>query len=1051
MQQVQLTSFTAGKRLTKEVTVKDDGSLSRKSAILSSALAERVDVSSAQEFADLIENLEQTQCLAYGVTQRLQARIGSGEYLKQNEIPRCRDTFDWPNSGGILYIDFDGKYSPDDVSDLRDRLTSAMPQISTAPQVWTRSSSSGIVKGSDEPTRGGLHCYILVDDASQLQRIGEHLHNALWLAGEGFHILSKGDHPAALERCLIDASVFQPERLDYAAAPVLGEGLTRPGGTVIAVFNNEKPFMSAQSIKPLTDEQEAEVARLKRESRETIKPTIQKARRKILESLPAPQRETRRLQFVAADRGEITTAHLLHFSDGKTVTAGAVLADLPKYAGKRLADPLEPAYGDDPRIAMVTDQGAIYSHAHGGQRFRIVGHVEAAPDVVEDIAATDKEIVSACYQHRIYSTGEGLQAVCEATGATPERVEHVFQRHTQDKALPLHRDGKAKRVNTFDDALAMIGEGKSAVILAALGSGKTEKIGRHVMANANRAVSVTVLRALVESHTAAFGSTHYSERAELLAAAPRMSTTVHSLDKMPLDGFGAGDVVLLDEFAAIAGLLYDTHESRILSAAKQVKVMDTLRDLCSRGVQFVALDGDMTPTAARLAQELGMSCISVEEQPHTPPRVDVVAHEEQGFHDHSRIIELLNKGERVVIATDSKDRAETWGHELAAYKPLVIHGDNSECDEQAAFLSNPQEQAPKHKLVIYSPAVGVGVSVTSVKAHVFVFQHSGTTGADGMWQSARRFRIAEGNAIRWHVSQNLCRPQRAGLSRTSIKIDVVTHANALGRIDDTIPGVIASHYQRSIFDANPLYATVGHLLNIGLDVSVNTMSIAEAKDEAKIARDAVKMAKVERIATAGPVADNETLKRTPADKARGDRQHIEQALGLTREDGSLDREIVRQVTEERLITRVERLASVHARSLGVDLAAKDAPEGFAFMSHRNKQADIVLEIIDGLKDSKGRIAVNATTARAVAQHYRPAIHVAYGDISKPQAKGSNTQYSRWLRDLLNGWGFECEESVKVNGNRTYYYRPAPEVAKHIGKVLKRMKGESVLLKNAVNS
>lgn len=1051
-----LTLFDAQKRLTKRMT-KVGGQISKESAALSRAKAQRVEVANARELAHLLDNLESTQALAYGVTERLSAAIGPRDYLGPGEIPRSRESFSWPQGAGVLFLDLDGKHDTDDVPRLREILATAMPELADAPQVWTRSASGGIRDTeTGEVHQGGLHAYMLVADAAAIPRIGRQVYDALWLAGWGYYMLSAA--ASVLDRCLIDEAVFQPERLDYAAAPELGEGLERVGGTVVAVHNDDAEPLNPARIAPMSDNEMARLAAVKRDARMAIKPDMERERRVVLDSLPPEKRESRRLQYLAADRSELCGDAVLHFSDGSTACASDILGNVSTYAGKRLADPLEPGYaGGDNRIAMVTDSGAIYSHAHGGRLFRIVEAPQEAPEgvVALDPEPDTRDIVAACYRLRAFSKGDGLNAVCEATGATQECAERVFLQHLKEKALPLHRAGTAKRVGTFGDARGEISKGDSTLILAALGSGKTEKIGRHVMQSTNRATSVTVLRALVESHTGAFGSVHYSEANCVLGSAPRISSTVHSLNKMPIDGYGVGDVVLLDEFAAIASLLYETADNRILSAAKQAQVLDTLRDLRSRGVQFVGLDGDMTPTAAQLASELGMRCISVDEQPYAPPRVELVAHEEQGLPDHGRILDLLNKGERVVIATDSKDRAETWGHELAAYKPLVIHGDNSDCEAQAAFLADPQALAPQHNLVIYSPAVGVGVSVTSVSAHIFVYQHSGTTGADGMWQSARRYRIAGGGVIRWHVSQNLCRPQRAGLSRTSIQIDVTNHASALGGIDKTIPGVIASHWQRAVFDANPLYATLGHLANIGLDVSINTMCKAESKDEAKLARDAVKLAKVERVADAGPVEEGETLKRTPDDQARGARQHLEQALCLTRDDylpdGSLPRETVRRVLEDRLVSRVERLASVHARSMGVDLDLKGTPQGFAYQSHRNRQTDIMIDIICDLKDEQGRLVVNAERARSIANQYRASIHVVYGDISKPQAKGSNTQYSRWLRDLLNGWGYHCEESVAINGYRSYHYRPDPAVVMHIGKVVKRMRGESGCTLNALQA
>ena len=52
-----------------------------------------------------------------------------------------------------------------------------------------------------------------------------------------------------------------------------------------------------------------------------------------------------------------------------------VLDNVDKFHGERCADPLEPDYGNDPRIARLNLRAAgkpyIWSYAHGGQRFTL--------------------------------------------------------------------------------------------------------------------------------------------------------------------------------------------------------------------------------------------------------------------------------------------------------------------------------------------------------------------------------------------------------------------------------------------------------------------------------------------------------------------------------------------------------------------------------------------------------------------------------------------------------------------------------------------------------
>src|SRR5262249_22031036 len=65
-------------------------------------------------------------------------------------------------------------------------------------------------------------------------------------------------------------------------------------------------------------------------------------------------------------------------SDGSMVSVAELLADPDKWDRARFADPLEPDYRDDDRIAyacLLPDGGGdpyIFSHAHGGMHFSLV-------------------------------------------------------------------------------------------------------------------------------------------------------------------------------------------------------------------------------------------------------------------------------------------------------------------------------------------------------------------------------------------------------------------------------------------------------------------------------------------------------------------------------------------------------------------------------------------------------------------------------------------------------------------------------------------------------
>jgi hypothetical protein len=65
----------------------------------------------------------------------------------------------------------------------------------------------------------------VVDDASAIPVVGAFFYQRLWEMGHGYVLISHSGQ--ALDRSLIDASVWQPERVDFAAPPVLSSGLER--------------------------------------------------------------------------------------------------------------------------------------------------------------------------------------------------------------------------------------------------------------------------------------------------------------------------------------------------------------------------------------------------------------------------------------------------------------------------------------------------------------------------------------------------------------------------------------------------------------------------------------------------------------------------------------------------------------------------------------------------------------------------------------------------------------------------------------------------------
>ncbi|RYF71718.1 MAG: hypothetical protein EOO29_29545, partial [Comamonadaceae bacterium] len=232
---LQLTVFTATvpARLTKLLSLKSDGTLAKESAAnMMRGSAERKAVSGLQELADLLEGLNPAQATSWGVCDRPLVVIVLEREVAEtpDAVSRTRRHFAYPAGPGVLMLDHDGAPDGDlDADTFRARLIEACPALADAPMLWRPSCSAGVRATADGRELSPLarhRLYIPVRDASRIPEAGRALVQLLWAAGHGWFEVGKAGQ--ALERSLIDASVWQPERLDFCAPPVLGLGLQRP-------------------------------------------------------------------------------------------------------------------------------------------------------------------------------------------------------------------------------------------------------------------------------------------------------------------------------------------------------------------------------------------------------------------------------------------------------------------------------------------------------------------------------------------------------------------------------------------------------------------------------------------------------------------------------------------------------------------------------------------------------------------------------------------------------------------------------------------------------
>ena len=396
MRQINFTVMTSERPqvLTKRYSLNSTGELDspKTSANMYVGKAERITVANAAQFADFLEGLYPNQALSYGVTGHEQIKVLSkAEYEKAGRpadaITRTKDAMQWPEGAGVLMLDYDPENGarPLTQAQLMDTLISVLPALKDSARVWWCSSSSLIYNGVEQ-LRGmrGQRVYVLVKDARDIERAGAVLFSRLWLAGHGYMMVTRAG--TLLERTIIDASVWQTNRLDFAAGADCTAPLEQRRGAP-AVFEGEL-LDTVQALPDLTDAELVDLAAAKEGARDEAQPERQAMReeykeveaRNLLEKTGVAITEGTLEQAKATitralEAGVLAGDFMVTLSDGEEVTIGEMLDSPSKYHGRLTLDPLEPEYNGRKVVGKLYLMGGssnLYSQAHGGKNYRLI-------------------------------------------------------------------------------------------------------------------------------------------------------------------------------------------------------------------------------------------------------------------------------------------------------------------------------------------------------------------------------------------------------------------------------------------------------------------------------------------------------------------------------------------------------------------------------------------------------------------------------------------------------------------------------------------------------
>ncbi|MFC7410244.1 hypothetical protein [Hydrogenophaga atypica] len=374
-------------RLTKVIGVNAHGSMRKEtSAMLSQGYAQRVFVSNLYELKQHLDALTSAQAVTWGVTKDDAVAVctqGDTNALQMGAVARTRENFKFRAAPGVMMLDHDGL--PDgELSPLqfRDHLIAAAPALADAPMLWRPSASAGCV-GPDGVVLSGLtrhRIYIPVMDASLIPEAGKALEALLW-ATPGAGWCAIGVAGQRLPRCLVDVSVWQPERLDFAGPVILVDGVTRAGVDGVIYGDATAQFDLHLLIDSATPTIKKQAQAGIKAARSAVAEKCEAARRNwVTEKAPALA-QSRGIKLAQAtgvlERAVVHQVLMGDFeltcSDGRVVTVAQLLDSPHHWHNTRFADPLDP--DSDKRVAVARllngTRPDLFSHRHGGVRYEL--------------------------------------------------------------------------------------------------------------------------------------------------------------------------------------------------------------------------------------------------------------------------------------------------------------------------------------------------------------------------------------------------------------------------------------------------------------------------------------------------------------------------------------------------------------------------------------------------------------------------------------------------------------------------------------------------------
>lgn len=398
------------------------------------------------DLAKILKSLTPAQALVYGMPINPASKLMTRKAFANAGCPvgattRTNDAFRWPAGPGVMMLDYDPMTGGEALC--RDGLVHAIriaaPGLADAEMLWWPSASSCIWAGETE-LRGikGQRLYILVQDAADIPRAGAALVARLWLAGFGQIEISKSGW--LLERSLVDGSVWQASRLDFAGGAACGHGVQQRRGDPLIIEGRAQLIDSLTALPDLSAEESTRLAAIKDKSKAAAEPEAKSIRAAWVEGRvremvaaeqqadPAALRAAESIARWALEKDVLAGDFVvLVEKDGKiaSVKVSDLLDNRERWHGCLTRDPLEPEYDGGRlvgRLFLMQAHPTLYSFAHGGKTYKlhraparvelVKGHTAAAATATIELLRRDPVVFDFGGQLSLAENGR-VHPLCE--------------------------------------------------------------------------------------------------------------------------------------------------------------------------------------------------------------------------------------------------------------------------------------------------------------------------------------------------------------------------------------------------------------------------------------------------------------------------------------------------------------------------------------------------------------------------------------------------------------------------------------------------------------